>query len=280
MNWNRAIAMTLVCVVGILGMAHADEAAEAGRAILDAHKDAVVTVKLVIKMRYSMGGRSDERETKSEVTGTVIDPSGLVVASLFATDPASAAKNMAAMDEASGYSMEAEIKDAKILTPDGDEIDAELVLRDNDLDLAFMRPKEKAEKPFASVDLKDAGQPQVLDPLIGISRMGKVANRVHGAIVDRVEAVVEKPRTFYVPAGAGMNEASLGAPVFTLDGKIAGIAVLRMVRSKGARGMFGGGGNTLMIVLPAADVQEVAEHAPEHAEKTRRRRPERRPERH
>ena len=68
-----------------------------------------------------------------------------------------------------------------------------------------------------------------------------------------------------------MNQGSLGAPVFTLDGEVVGILVLRTIRASssgmmGMMGMMGGGGdNAVMIVMPAGDVLEVAAQAPEHA---------------
>ena len=39
--------------------------------------------------------------------------------------------------------METEVNDIKILLEDGAEVPAEIVLRDKDLDLAFIRPKAK-----------------------------------------------------------------------------------------------------------------------------------------
>ena len=180
---------------------------------------------------------------------------------------------MMGMDlEEMGFKMETEIKSVDILTAGGDEIPAEIVLRDKDLDLAFLRPKQKTDKPFAALDLSKSGAPAQLDPVVAISRLGRVANRAYGALLDRIEAVVEKPRTFYVPAGGGMSESSLGAPVFTLDGNLIGILVLRTIRASsssmmGMMGMMGGGGsdNAVMIIMPASDVLEVAAQAPEHA---------------
>ena len=271
--WTALIGALLSCFM-VAGAAFADELAEQARSVVANHKDTVVTVKLVIENRYSMqGSGSQSEESKAEITGTVIDPTGLVVVSLYTTDPTSGSRNMMGMDlEDMGFKIETEIKSADILTQEGDEVPAEVVLRDKDLDLAFIRPKEKVEKPFTALDLSKAGTPAQLDPVVAINRLGRVANRAHGALVDRIEAVVEKPRTFYVPAGGGMTQGSLGAPVFTLDGNVAGILVLRTIRaaSSGMMGMMsmmggGGGDNAVMIVIPAADVLDVAKQAPEHA---------------
>jgi S1-C subfamily serine protease len=272
---QTGLVVALLSCFMIAGTAVADELAEQARELVENYKDAVVTIKLVIENRFSMqGSGSQSEESKSEITGTVIDPSGLVVASLFTTDPTSATRNMMGIDDV-GFKMETEIKSADILAPDGEEIAAEVVLRDKDLDLAFLRPKEKSEKPFTALDLSKAGTAAQLEPVVAISRLGRVANRTHGALVDRIEAIVDKPRRFYVPAGGGMTQGSLGAPLFTLDGNVVGILVIRSIRASGGgmmgmmgmmMGMMGGSGdNTLMIAMPAADVLEVAKQAPEHA---------------
>src|ERR1700722_12080429 len=73
--------------------AQADDAAKSGREILAKCQQAVVTVKLAIKQSVSMGGRDQKSESKTETTGTVIDPSGLTVVSLATTDPSSTVKD-------------------------------------------------------------------------------------------------------------------------------------------------------------------------------------------
>src|SRR5690348_15910671 len=67
----------------------ADELAAQGRAIFKQHQHAVVTVQLVLKSKFSMAGMGGQSsESRQDVTGTVLDPSGLTVLSLSATDPA------------------------------------------------------------------------------------------------------------------------------------------------------------------------------------------------
>ena len=188
---RTGLCIAILGIVACAEWANADALADAARAIVEANKDAVVTIKLVIENRYSMeGSGSDSEESIAEVTGTVLDPSGLTVVSLFTTDPTSASRNMMGMDlEEMGFKIETEIKRADILAADGNEIPAEVVLRDKDLDLAFLRPKQKPEKPFAALGVAQAGTAGQLDPIVAISRLGRVANRAHGALLDRIEAV-------------------------------------------------------------------------------------------
>ena len=54
---------------------------------------------------------------------------------------------------------------------------------------------------MAALDLAKSAKVDVLDQVIAINRLGKVANRTHAASVERINAVVQRPRLFYVPGG-------------------------------------------------------------------------------
>ena len=89
--------------------------------------------------------------------------------------------------------------------------------------------------------------------------------------MDRITAVVLKPRLFYVPDSA-MTSTTMGSPAFTLDGNLLGVFVTRTARAKSS-----GGFGTLLkllsfrpenlnltaIILPAADILKAAKQAPE-----------------
>ena len=62
----------------------------------------------------------------------------------------------------------------------------------------------------------------------------------------QVTALTKKPREFMRVTGA-----SLGCPTFSLDGRLVGIAVNRSLRSR----------RSLTVLIPAADVLEIAEQA-------------------
>ena len=139
----------------------ADELAEKGKVIFKKSQHAVVTVELVLKNKFSMSGMAGQaNESRQDVTGTVVDPSGLTVLSLSATDPAQMLQNMmgSGAEDESRIKMESELSDVKILLDDGSEIPAEIILRDKDLDLAFIRPKVKVNSPMTAVDLAAGGK--------------------------------------------------------------------------------------------------------------------------
>jgi S1-C subfamily serine protease len=265
------ILFVAVLAVAVAGPGRADDVGTAGRELLAKHQAAVVTVKLAIKQSMSMGGRDSKSESKMETTGTVIDPSGLTVVSLATTDPTSAMKDAyvkaltARGGDASQLKMESELTDVKILQADDTEISAQVVLRDKDLDLAYLRPSEKPAKPLPFIDLAQAGKAAVLDEVFVLNRLGKSANRVPALSVGRIEAVVEKPRTFYM-LGQAMWGYALGAPVFARDGKLVGILFLRTVNTQTdtTSGFMFGNLNQwgmIPIVLPVADIVPGAKQA-------------------
>lgn len=252
-----------VLLAGFAIAAHAQSSIEdQARAVYEQHKRAVVTVQVLVKIKFS--GR--ENENKMDVTGTVLSPEGLTVVSLSATDPTALMRTMMRGGDES-FDVTSEVSDVRLLLDDNSEVPAQIVLRDAELDLAYVMPLTKPEAPMAFVDFATAGQPQLLDQVVALTRLGKVANRVHAASFERIEAIVQKPRTFYI-AGNDPTQSQQGSPCFTLDGKIAGIFVMRAIGgadTAGAR-MFGGNDSVMAILLPASDIVEGAQQAPGFAE--------------
>ncbi|HNR32126.1 MAG TPA: trypsin-like peptidase domain-containing protein, partial [Candidatus Hydrogenedentes bacterium] len=252
-------------------MSSAGEIEEQARAVMEQNQHAVVTVQLTTKTQVSfMGMGNEESEDKTEVTGTVIQPDGLTVIALSATDPMSMLQSLMGgmMDQ---METNTRVIDVKMLRDDGSEIPSRVVLRDKDLDLAFVRPINKPADPLPCVDLTNAGTARVLDEVVALNRLGKVANRAYAAFLLRVHAAVSKPRTYYVPSYEAMT--AQGSPVFTLDGKALGVVVLRTLKegvseAAGMAALFSGAkaGNMTPIILPASDILEVAAQAPESAE--------------
>lgn len=250
-------------LIGILVVltqgAQAQDTAEKGRAVLNANKSAVVTVRTVLKMTI-MG---NSNEMVQECTGTVLDESGLTVLSLSNIDPTEMLRNMSSMT-GQDFEVSSEITGAEILQEDGSELEAKVVLRDKHLDLAYVRPREPVGEPMAHVDVSAPGQPQILEQLVVLNRLGKVARRTYSASIEWVEAIVDKPRTFYIP-GTQPTHSALGSPAFTLDGAFVGVLVTRTVQGDSGSmfGMFGGGNqNAMGIIVPVEDIMEGAKQAP------------------
>jgi hypothetical protein len=248
----------VVAMAGLSVPSRADEVAEKGREIFQKHQHAVITIQTVIKMSYSGGSRTTEN--RQEITGTVVDPSGLTVVALSACDPSEMYQRMLS-EQSAQFKLETEVTDLKILLEDGTELPAAIVLRDKDLDLAFIRPKTKPASPMAAVDLSKSAPAQLLDQVITLNRMNSAAGRAYAASVERISGVIQKPRTFYIPDST-MTATTLGSPAFALDGKLVGMMVMRAVSAKGGSSR-NYRENMTSIILPAEDILKAAKQAPE-----------------
>ncbi|MGP8198910.1 MAG: serine protease [Limisphaerales bacterium] len=237
--------------------ARADDLADKGRQIFTNSQHAVVTIEAVVKTTYSSGAHASEpAETKTDVSGTVLDPSGLAVLALSSVDPADLYHQLS-----DKYKIETEVTDIKLLLDDGTELPAEIILRDKDLDLAYIRPKTKPSAPMASIDFSKSSPADLLESLVVLSRLNRAAGRGYAASVERVSAVVRRPRTYYVTDASG-GAISLGCPAFALNGKIVGLFVTRAVNAgdSSSRSMRE---YMTSIIIPAEDIMKGAKQAME-----------------
>ena len=257
---NRKLNLMAMALTLLAATCRADDLGEKGREIFKKNQHAVVTVQVVLKVNG--GGRGGgPTESKEDLTGTVIDPSGLTVLALSAVDPVELYRRMS-----DKYNkIDTQINDVKILLDDGTEIPSEIVLRDKDMDLAFIRPKAKSSTPMAAVDLSKSSGVELLEPVIALNRLNRATGRAYSASIQRIEAVVQKPRTFYIPE-SGSTSASVGSPAFALNGNIVGVFVMRAV-SGGESDGSNVRENVTVILIPAADVGQVQQDR--HADQRR-----------
>ncbi len=239
-----------VLISGIASLLYADEDGALGRQVFEARQTSVVTLHTVVGINFGTG----EMENEQEANATVIAPDGLAVLALSAVDPAQMISGM----NLGGDEMTSRIISMRMILTDGSEKPAEVVLRDKELDLAFVRLTEKPESPLPFVDLHDAGEPALLDNVVCLMQYGRVARRSHAAFLDRVELIVTKPRLFYA-LGDHRSRQVVCSPVFTLENKIVGVGVMRLLRGDGDRSPD----DMMVIIVPAAQIQELTAQLPE-----------------
>lgn len=254
-----AVALILTCSLPATGETIEQQSLQ----VFEQHKGAVVTVELVVKQNFSMMGMgSESEESRIETTGTVIDATGLTVVALSATDPMSMMAGLMGGMLGDDVQMQSEVTDARILT-DGTPIPATIVLRDKDNDLAFIRPVASPAETLPFIDLANTTQPGLLDQIVVIERLGKVASRVHSVDIARITGIVERPRLFYLTPSQ-----AVGAPAFSLDGKCVGVFVTRIMEQSGGGGfspmsMLSGMEDAVNVILRPTDViMEAAAQAP------------------
>jgi S1-C subfamily serine protease len=253
-----------VCLlVSLTTLAHAvaaqvDPSIEAARKILAARQDSVLWISGVCKISYAADGGSDDpvnipdQERKVEALGTVISTNGMIVTALSGIDPAKEISGREIRTAGGTVKLEASsvLKEVKIIMPDGAEVPAEVVMKDVDLDLAFLLARSDAKEfkdaEFKAVDLKDSASVAIADEVVSISRADEVLNRQPMVYNGQVNVLVKKPREFIRASSVGV-----GTPTFNLDGKLVGIGVVRSSKER----------RSIAVLLPAGDVEEIAVQA-------------------
>ena len=246
----RAAAALLILAASCAGAGHTASDKPMARGLYESAQKSIVTVRLVLKI--SMGSR--DNETKSEAIGTVIDPSGLTVVAATAIDPAAMFRS-SMQSRSSQFKLEVKVNEAALLMPDGTEIEADVVFKDEGLGLAFVRPRE-TPKELAVVTLKASRPAQILDDVLLVGRYGRSANRAAWIDQTRVRAIVRGPHPFAICGDEATG--AIGTIGYGLDGAPLGIFVGRAASD----GEGGGASRSAMVVLrPLSDLIEAAEQA-------------------
>lgn len=244
--------------------------------VLAKNKDAIVTVRLVLKMKTSFGGQDigammGGQEQKVEANGTIVDPSGLTIISAAQTNPSSifdglSMGGMAGADEGEGRSlnMQTSVLSVKIVLNDGKELPASIVLNDKDLDLAFVRPEEKnLNLPY--IKLEKTVVPNTLEQVIMISRLDFSTGREPLVTYGPISSIIKKPRTHYLITGIPRT----GSPAFNIEGQCLGIGLMRSTGAKKLTELLSASSNETMMpmILPSEDIIEVMKQVPPVKEK-------------
>ena len=215
------------------------------RDLLNKNSDCVTWVSFTMRVEVSANGRSmPPQEQKVEALGTVIAEDGLTVLSLSTVDPRS---KIFSRLRSSTASIQVNYTEVFILKPDGTEIPAKMLLKDADLDLAFVLPigtsKNSINFPTFCELSSSPRQLKVLDEVVSIGKLGKNLYRQSTLRKGWVNALIEKPRKYIV-----IENISPGTPVFDKKGVWVGVAVYKMERER----------PTALITLPSEDILEIA----------------------
>lgn len=216
--------------------------------LMDTRGTTLVTVKFVLKV--SGGGffaAMGDQENEQETSGVMISSQGLVLVSN--TQLAGWIGMARGFLGEMGGDVSAVPTDLKVLVGDDTEgLEAELLARDTELDLAWVKIKEPGERTFAAVDFADSAKPSPGQQLLMLARMGKYFERALLVHELRVAGLARKPRELYVPSSA----AGLGLPVYTTDGKVVGLTVFQAPETEGA------GENPFAMFSQLSDMQSAA----------------------
>ena len=267
----RTIALALAATTALASASTAD-LRDTAKKLSAEHKDAVVWLSVLAKTSMTTEGdvpaqikaalAAQEKEEKSEVTGTVIDAtSGMIVTALGGLDKSSVVDGQTVNTPMGAIKLKAnsEIKEVKVITSDGSEIPADLVLKDADLGLAFIKIRMDSDEAkgieLQAISLADSAKGEVLDECIALGRLDESLNREASLVTTEISGITTRPRTFY-----RVNTDTIGCPVYLASGKLLGVSVLRNPKGNSSRT---GQIQISPVILPAADIAKVAEQAKE-----------------
>jgi S1-C subfamily serine protease len=238
--------------------------------ILAERAPAVVTVQLVVQVK--MGGQmgsalGEKQEFQTEASCVAIDPKGLVLCSNTVLSGYMPIIQRAIPRKVEMTAVPTQIK--VFVADDPKPLEAKLLVRDSDLDLAWLQVKVPEGRTFAYVDLARSATPKVGDPFVAIRRLDKYFDRTATVFEGKIGGTIKKPRTLYVPTAA--TEAALGLPVLTPAGEALGILVFQLpdqAEGSDAGGIFSRIGESARLqdlgrgfILPAADVVKATKRA-------------------
>lgn len=271
MSIRKAVsALAVLALALVYTSVFARDGREEFREFVKKNEEAIVTLEIVMNVKYAGGGGQHESEEKAEGIGVVLDKEGLVVTALSQIDPGSFyAKYTGNEDQ-----YVTRVVSIRYILPNNEEIDAGVILRDPDLDLIFLRPTESLEEEMAFIPLSSAVDAEILDPVYTIGRMGRIGRRSIVAMTGEVQSIIEKPRKLYI-TDSEIATAGAGAPVFTAEGKLIGIQSY-YVFPGGQKALGSSDQPYIPVIVPTSSVKEVAdqtegaepEAAPEEAAET------------
>ena len=245
---KKLLLFTFALSFGTSFQAIAKKTESLWRNLLKENANCVTWVSVTVKLEISAGGRSlPPQEQKLEALGTIIAKDGLTVLSLNKVDPTA---NILSRLRSPGASVNVNYTEVMLLMQDGTEVPAKLILKDIDLDLAYVLPIKERKEEYKDVEFSkgpnsvEENEPLILDEVVSIGKLRQTLYRQSTLRRGWVNAVIEKPRKYFV-----IENTSPGTPVFDRNGKWLGVVVYKMV----------GGRPSEIVTLPASDVLEIAE---------------------
>ena len=257
---------------GLTVPAQADDVPAAVQALVAKQAPAIVTVRAVLKVT-AKGAGAQTAESRAEMQGVVVDPSGLIMVSSLPFSPAKFMEMMGAPSDASDTAPTITPTDFKVVFANEDkEYPAFLAATDPNLGLTFLRINDLAGRIPASVAFGKSVSPALGDPVYALSRLSKGYDYAPFYTTARVSGVITKPRAAVMLDG-GISD--MGLPVFSQTGDALGVltSVASGVKADAfneANGMqmmmrlFGGlsGGNhSGVFLVPASTVSAVIAQA-------------------
>ena len=218
---NTSLRWALLAVLATGGLASAQSEKPAG--VLDTVAPAIVTVKVVIKFEIMAMGQSQNEESRSELTGVVVDESGLVMISNSEISAERMERAFAGNPMAGSVEFELTPTDFQVIFGnEPEEYPAFLVAKDTKLDLAFLQVQELGDRELSFISFDDTAKPAIGDEIVAVSRLKKGFDYAPFLATARISGAIRKPRKAFIVDG---TVSSYGLPVFSSGGDVVGVLV-------------------------------------------------------
>lgn len=246
MNISKRLSgafIILVCMISIPSLSHAQGGPESFADLSEELLPAVVNVYTTQNIRVDRNRRGgnnpfeeffrrnlppgadndddDEprrprtRQRRSLGSGFIIDASGIIITNNHVIDDA---------DEIS------------IRLHDGKELDAEVIGKDDKIDIAVLKVESDEELPF--VTFGDDTSSRVGDWVLAIGNPFGLGGTVTAGIISAVGRNIQSgPYDNYIQTDASINRGNSGGPMFNMDGEVIGINTAIFSQSGGNIGI-------------------------------------------
>ncbi len=196
-----------------------------GKKIFQTYSNSVVNITFVLQEKTVVKGREGGSvESQMQTNGTIISKNGIILCSLATSDPL-----QVLMGRNPAVSIKTKITSIKVRFPNGQESEANILLRDPGEDMLFIKAVQPPSA-ITSVNLTDSDGAGIFDKIFFISRLSEMANWAPLISIGRISGIIKVPRLSYIPESQEFANESfgdvLGNPVFTVKGKIIGVILL------------------------------------------------------
>lgn len=260
-RFGKGAALLAAAMLAIgAARAGADGRADAQK-LLKEKSPLIVTVKFQLKM--SMGG--EEQSSETELAGVMIDPKGIVLCSNTQMGGYAGMMSRMMPEEMRG-NLSIRPTDIKVIVGEDEEgVEAKLLARDSELDLAWIQIKEPGDKKYTALDLSKSAPAELGDKLSWVWRLGKHFDRAELVGEAQVVGATKKPRELLIPSGV----THYGVPVFNASGELVGVTALQMPGASDMGGnpmemmgmMMGNAEMMAAMILPASTVAKATARA-------------------
>jgi hypothetical protein len=270
MHFRPLLAATLLASARVPTL-HAADPPAAAAAVIAKNQAALVEIKATLSIKpelidgppgiADMLNQQPAEDQPAEAKGVVIHATGLVVAPLAALDPGAMVGDGMELDTPLGklkLGLKATVSAIKVITADGHEYPAEIILREAAAGLALLKLGTPPEGGLPAVTLtRDLPAPPPFSPILDLVRLDADFGRAPAVRLLRIVQTTPPPVPLYDVTGPLQTP---GSAAFDLDGRFLGLSVIPLRDQAGAASLASVTATGLCI-LPVSEILRLSAKA-------------------